>query len=142
MIYFGVKLFPNAFKIVALSQSFTFLGKRFFITDHFDKSNQWADDLKLELYESAQWFFDDKEFKNPKYPALLFQLLKSGNTIYLVNNRRLLEMMKFLYDWQRYIQIRPINIETAYVLASATRFFDEEHLMPVHPNEVHLYLKD
>jgi len=142
MIYFGVKLFPNAFKIVALSQSFAFLGKRFFITDHFDQSKQWTDELKLDGYESAQWFFDDKEFKNPQYPARLFQLLKSGNTIYLVNNRRLNEMTRFLYDWQRYKQIRPLKIETAYVLASATRFFDEQHLMPVHPNEVQWYLND
>jgi len=135
MIYVGVKLFRNGFKIVALSEGFATIGKRYFTIGQFDKLNPWLNSLKLHSDEQARWFFDELEFNHPKYPGMAFQLLNDDNTIYLVNHRKLINVVQFFHEYLVWLQARPIKKEIAFFLASATRIFDEENLKPYYPDE-------
>jgi hypothetical protein len=128
MIYFGVQLLPQAFKIVALSEGFALLDQRCFIVEEYDNIKPWVDSLKNDPQESARWFFDELEFNNPDYPALLFDSLDRDNAIYLVNHRKLANVVQFFYEWiAREFDFAP-KPETAFFLASAIRIFDAEQM--------------
>jgi len=137
MIYFGVQLLPQAFKIVALSQGFALIEEKYFNIEQYDKFKPWIDSVKIDPDEPTKWFFDEKEFNNPDYPAFVFESLDQNNSIFLVNHRKLVNVMQFFYEWivrelDCYFTPKP---ETAFFLASAIRIFDDKHLVPFVPDD-------
>jgi hypothetical protein len=134
MIYFGVQLLPQAFNIVALSEGFARLDQRFFTVEQYDDIEPWSDALKIDPQEPAKWFFDETEFNNPDYPALLFDSLDKGNAISLVNHRKLANVVQFFYEWiAREFDFAP-RPEIAFFLASAIRIFDAEQMKQFIPD--------
>jgi hypothetical protein len=128
MIYFGVQLLPQAFNIVAVSEGFAQLDQRLFTVEQYDDIEPWSQALKIEPQEPAKWFFDESEFNNPDYPALLFDSLDKSNTIYLVNHRILANVVQFFYEWiAREFDFAP-RPETAFFLASAIRIVDAKQM--------------
>jgi hypothetical protein len=134
MIYFGVQLLPQAFNIIVLSEGFALLDQRCFTVDEYDQIQPWSEALKIDPEEPALWFFDETEFNNPDYPALLFESLDQANDIYLVNHRKLVNAVQFCYEWSaREFDFAP-RPEKALFLASAIRIFDAEQLKPFIPD--------
>jgi len=132
MIYLGVKLFPNAFKITALSESFAPLGKQYFSPEQYDKFQLWVDSLKYQPHEPVQCFFDEIEFNNHNYQDILFEFDNNDHDIYLVNHQKLLNLLHFLYEWSACELELPMKPEITFLLASAFRIFDDEYIKPVH----------
>lgn len=134
MIYFGVQLLPQAFNIIALSEGFALLDHRFFTVEQYDNIEPWSDTLKIDPQEPAKWFFDETEFNNPDYPALLFESLNPANDIYLVNHRKLANVVQFFYEWiAREFDFAP-RPETAFFLAATIRIFDAEQIKQFSPD--------
>ena len=133
MIYFGVSLFHNCFKIVALSEGFAPLDENTFHVKQQNKLQQWIASLKIQPTEPAQWFFDELEFNNPDYPSSVFHFNDDYNSIYLVNHRKLLNVVQFFYEWLAREQAFPLMQETAFFLASSIRIFDAKELKPFKP---------
>jgi len=133
MIYFGVHLLPQAFKVVALSQGFALIDDKYFNVEEYDKIKPWIDSIKTDPDEPAKWFFDEKEFNNPDYPGFVFESLDGCNSIFLVNHRKLANMIQFFYECiVQEFYFAPIP-ETAFFLASAIRIFDNvqiKHFFP------------
>ncbi len=136
MIYFGVHLLPQAFKVVALSQGFALIDEKYFSVEQYDNIKPWIESVKINPYESAKWFFDEKEFNTADYPGFVFESLNDWNAIFLVNHRKLVNVMQFFYEWiarefDCYFSPKP---ETAFFLASAIRIFDDKHLIHFTPD--------
>ena len=134
MIYFGVQLLPQAFNIIALSEGFALLDQRLFTVEQYDNIESWSNSLKIDYHEPAKWFFDETEFNNPDYPALLFDSLNSANNIYLVNHRKLANILQFFYEWiacEFDFAPRP---EKAFFLAATIRIFDEQQIKQFVPD--------
>jgi hypothetical protein len=128
MIYFGVHLLPQAFNIIALSEGFALLDQRFFTVEQYDNIQSWSNSLKIDPHEPAKWFFDETEFNNPDYPALLFDSLNPANHIYLVNHRTLANVVQFFYEWiAREFDFAP-RPEKAFFLAATIRIFEAEQI--------------
>lgn len=128
MIYFGVQVLPQAFNIVAVSDGFARLDQRLFTVEQYDNIQPWSHALKIDPKEPAKWFFDETEFNNPDYPALLFDSLDNSNTIYLVNHRILANVVQFFYEWiAREFDFAP-RPENAFFLASAIRIVDAKQM--------------
>jgi hypothetical protein len=134
MIYFGVQLLPQACNIVALSEGFARLDQRFFTVEQYDNIEPWSDALKIDPQEPAKWFFDETEFNNPDYPALLFDSLNPANDIYLVNHRKLANVVQFFYEWiAREFDFAP-RPEQAFFLASTIRIVDANQIKQFIPD--------
>jgi hypothetical protein len=134
MIYFGVQLLPQAFNIIALSEGFALLDQRLFTVEQYDNIESWSNSLKIDYHEPAKWFFDETEFNNPDYPALLFDSLNSANNIYLVNHRKLANILQFFYEWiARDFDFAP-RPEKAFFLAATIRIFDEQQIKQFVPD--------
>jgi hypothetical protein len=134
MIYLGVQLLPQAFNIIALSEGFALLDQRLFTVEQFDNIEPWSNALKIDPHEPAKWFFDETEFNNPDYPALLFDSLNSANNIYLVNHRKLANILQFFYEWiAREFDFAP-RPEKAFFLAATIRIFDEQQIKQFIPD--------
>ena len=134
MIYFGVQLLPQAFNIIALSEGFALLDQRCFNVDEYDIIEPWSNSLKIDPQEPAKWFFDETKFNNPDYPALLFESLNPANDIYLVNHRKLANVVQFFYEWiAREFDFAP-RPETAFFLAATIRLFDNEQIKQFTPD--------
>lgn len=134
MIYFGVQLLPQAFNIIALSEGFALLDQRLFTVEQYDHIESWSNSLKIDPHEPAKWFFDETEFNNPDYPALLFDSLNSANNIYLVNHRKLANILQFFYEWiAREFDFAP-RPEKAFFLAATIRIFDEQQIKQFIPD--------
>ena len=128
MIYFGVQLLPQAFNIIALSEGFALLDQRLFTVEQYDNIEPWSNALKIDPHEPAKWFFDETEFNNPDYPALLFDSLNLANNFYLVNHRKLANILQFFYEWTaREFDFAP-RPEKAFFLAATIRIFDEQQI--------------
>ena len=134
MIYFGVQLLPQAFNIIALSEGFALLDQRCFTVEQYDNIEPWSNSLKIDPHEPAKWFFDETEFNNPDYPALLFDSLNPANDIYLVNHRQLANVVQFFYEWiAREFDFAP-RPEKAFFLAATIRIIDAEQIKQFIPN--------
>ena len=134
MIYFGVQLLPQAFRVVALSQGFALIDERCFNDEQYDQIMPWSDSLKISTDETAQWFFDEKEFNNADYPGFVFESLDECNSIFLVNHRKLVNVIQFFYEWiAREYYFSPIP-ETAFFLASAIRIFEAKQVIQFIPD--------
>lgn len=134
MTYFGVQLLPQAFKIVALSQGFALIDECCFNVEEYDKIKPWINSVKINPYESAKWFFDEKEFNSVDYPGFVFESLDESNSIFLVNHRKLCNAFQFFREWiAREFDFAP-RTEPAFFLASAIRIFDDKHLIHFTPD--------
>jgi hypothetical protein len=134
MIYLGVQLLPQACNIIALSEGFALLDQRLFTVEQYDNIEPWSNALKIDPHEPAKWFFDETEFNNPDYPALLFESLNSANQLYLVNHRKLANILQFFYEWiAREFDFAP-RPEKAFFLAATIRIFDEQQIKQFIPD--------
>lgn len=134
MIYFGVQLLPQAFNIIALSEGFALLDQQCFTVDEYDNIEPWSDALKIDPQEPAKWFFDETEFNNPDYPALLVDSLNPANNIYLVNHRTLANIVQFFYEWiAREFDFAP-RPEQPLFLASTIRIVDANQIKQFIPD--------
>ena len=134
MIYLGVQLLPQAFNIIALSEGFALLDQRCFTVEKYDDVEPWSDTLKIYPHEPAKWFFDEAEFNNPDHPALLFESLNTANQLYLVNHRKLANVIQFFYEWiAREFDFAP-RPEKAFFLASAIRIIDDKQMKQFIPD--------
>jgi hypothetical protein len=130
MIYVGVQLFPDSFRVAALSKGFALLDHHYFSVDEYDKIKPWIDSLKIYPRESTKWFFDEKEFNDTQYAECVFDSLNESNVIYLVKHRPLVNFMQFFYEWiarEFHFATRP---EPEFFLASAKRLFNSKQIKP------------
>lgn len=136
MIYFGVQLLPEAFKVVALSEGFALLDERCFTDKEYDKIKPWVDSVKIDSHESARWFFDEMEFKNYEHGFIL-GFLNQSDSINLINHRKLSNVVQFFRESvSRDFYFTPTP-ETAFFMASAVRLFDNEQIILLdHDTEV------
>ena len=139
MILLGIQLLPNAFKMTALSSNFAPLISGDFAADECCILDTWLEKLKVEAEEPMTWFFDEFEFNDPTLPGKMFQLVDNCHTIYLVNHRKLTELVQLIHDWSGYHcyhQRRtnylatsiPPRAEISFFLASAKKVFNDDHL--------------
>jgi len=139
MIFLGIQLFPNAFKMTALSSNFAPLTSGCFAADNCCILDTQLEKLKLEADEPITWFFDEFEFHDPTLPAKMFQLVDHCHTIYLVNHRKLTELVQLIHDWNGLLfnpkaptnhdaTPSPARPDISFVLASAKKVFDDDHL--------------
>ena len=129
MIYCGVQLYPAAFKIVALSEGFAFIDEQSFANENQDRLMPWIDDLKSDPVEEVKWFFDEFEFKNDKYQGQILNLMKNNQHIFLVNQRKLINLIQFFYEWIALEEMYHMIPGKAFFLASAVRIFNEQELI-------------
>jgi hypothetical protein len=133
MIYFGVQLFRRSFHIACLSSGFIPLAHKHLKYDSWLKLDPWIKSHLRDLSEDSSWFFDESEFNNPGSPAHLFESYDHCDYIYLVNHRKLIEMVRFLEDWKSFCfnqQIRKTtkNLDVPLLLASALKIFDKNDI--------------
>ena len=129
MIYYGIDLHHDSLEIAALSEGFAHLESKYFTCDEFHKLHNWADSFKFKPDEICYWFFDDFEFNKYDHPLSLFPYYDTNNKIYLVNHRKLLNLIQFFYEWsiekeEYYI----LDLNNAFLLASSVRLFDFENM--------------
>jgi len=130
MIYFGVQLYHHSFDIVCASSGFIPLAVKHLKSDSWHKLDPWLKSLLHDLSEDSSWFFDEREFNAPGSMAHLFEGCEHCDYIYLVNHRKIVEMVRFLEDWKSFClnyQIRKItkNLDIPLLLASALKIFDK-----------------
>jgi len=139
MIYLGIQLLPKAFKMTALSSNFAPLASGYFAADDCCILDTRLEQLKLEADEPITWFFDEFEFNDPTLPGKMFQLVDNCNTIYLVNHRKLTDLVQLIHDWNGYhfnpkdptnhdSTPIPARAEISFFLASAKKVFNDGHL--------------
>jgi len=139
MIFLGIQLFPNAFKMTALSSNFALLTNGCFAADNCCILDTQLEKLKLEADEPITWFFDEFEFNDPKLPGKFFQLVDHCKTIYLVNHRKLTDLVQLIHDWNGYqfnpkaatnhnLTRIPARPDISFFLASAKKVFNDDHL--------------
>ena len=127
MIYFGVQLLPQIFKIVALSEGFALLDQQCFYDQEYDKIEPWSNSLKIDPHESAKWFFDEQQFNSHNH-GFIFESFDEYNSIYLVNHRMFANVVQFFYEWiAREFDFAP-RPEKAFFLASAIRILDRQQI--------------
>ena len=124
-------------KVVALSQGFALIDEKYFSVEEYDKIKPWIDSVKINPDESAKWFFDEKEFNTADYPGFVLESLDDCKAIFLVNHRKLVNVLQFFYEWiarefDCYFTPKP---ETAFFLASAIRIFDDKQLIRFIPDD-------
>ena len=132
MLYFGVKLNSNGYKITVLSESFACLDIKYFDAKDFENLYNWADSFKYKDLEKCYWFFDEYNFN--KYAAAASNFTAPGfyldlysSDIYLVNHRKLLNIIQFLYEWAVHTEsYLTLDIDMSFLLASAFRLFDSD----------------
>ena len=130
MIYLGVDLYCSSFTIVALSEGFAFLDKKYF---HFNKHNEfikWIAAIKGEPHEICWWFFDEVEFNKLDDPGSIFPFNEDhhdcSHFVYLINHRKLINFSQFFYEWIIHKHDFLAEVEKAYILASSVRIFEEK----------------
>ena len=138
MLYFGVDLYYESFKIVALSEGFALLGERYFEFKKHDEFQKWTDSLKREPAEICCWFFDEHKFEKLDDPDSIFpwgdEHHDNSNYVYMVNHRKLINFYQFFYQWIIHEHDFFVNVEKAFILASSVRIFDTELIKPLEEN--------
>jgi len=133
MLYFGVTLHDCSLKITVLSESFAHLGTRYF-NDNGNRLHKWIDSFKSNTYEKCFWYFDEVNFENHKdtFSSICFDYYHED--IYLVNHRKLLNIIQFLYEWAVHTEsYLTFDIDHTYILASAIRLFDFDDIKYYNP---------
>ena len=124
MLYFGVNLCDHSFKITVLSESFAHIETRYFNKKE-NQLNKWIDSFKTNISEKCIWYFDEFNFNNHKDTFLTLSFDYYCSDIYLVNHRKLLNIIQFLYEWAVHTEsYLTFDIDHTFILASSTRLFD------------------
>lgn len=127
MIYFGVDLNVYCFKVTALSEGFAFLGTKNFNVKASEEFYIWVDSLKCKDSEKCSWFFENLDFNN--YDTSIFHFNDDCNNIYLVNYHRFRNFIQFCNEWIIHKKAYfALDIDPAYVLASANRLFESSEI--------------
>lgn len=133
MIYFGVDLYPKSFNIVCLTDCYALIDRKYFEFDKLNKFRQWIQECKSEPHEICQWFFDEKKYNDMDDPDSIFHFSDeyhdNSNYVYLVNHRKLINLIQFLYEWiiHEYDFFGEIN--KAFILASSFRIFEQDTIL-------------
>lgn len=128
MLYCGLSLSPSAFTALILSGGFAPLDRRVF---HISEQKpeplfqNWLNSFKQNPQEPCLFFFDESEFEKYPYAHQLFLPITEPDKIYLIDRRKILDMIQFLrtrieVDFAFHLSID----QPEYVLASAVRIFD------------------
>lgn len=129
MIYYGVDLHYDSLEIAALSEGFAHLDSKYFTCDEYHKFYRWADSFKFKPDEISYWFFDEFDFNKSDHLLSLFSYYDENNKIYLVNHRKLLNIIQFFYEWSKeQKEYYLMDINKAFLLASSARLFDFEYM--------------
>ncbi|MDI6794751.1 MAG: hypothetical protein QME81_18105, partial [bacterium] len=112
MLYCGFDLFHSSFRGVILSDGFAFLDHKFFQVEPQSSQScqaiyEWIGFFKKNPQEDCLYFFDEWQFKNREYAHSLFLSLNDPERIYLIEHRKLLDIIQFI---QTRIIILPRNI--------------------------------
>lgn len=128
MIYLGVNILENSFKIVALSEHFQFIGKAVFDFDEVHNIKPWVGQLKTDSHELTKWYFDQLEFMENKFPVDSHQQFDKLHKIYLVNHRKLIEIINFFSMYTLYQFQGTVIPETTFFLAAAEKIIQNEYI--------------
>ncbi len=132
MLYCGVNLSLIRFKITVLSESYAFLETKYFDKEEIDRFYKWMNSFKYNNSEKCCWFFDEYNFYKYSDTAAYFEF--QNGDIYLVNHRRILNIIQFLYEWAVHTEsYLTFDIEDSYLLASAFRIFDQDDVKFLKP---------
>lgn len=132
MLYLGVNLKIKCFKITVLSESYAYLDTRYFDLEDIDRFYKWMNSYKYDNSEKCSWFFDEYNFYKYSDTVSYFELENSD--IYLVNHRKLLNIIQFLYEWAVHTEsYLTFDIEHSYLLASTFRIFDQDNVKYLKP---------
>ena len=118
---------PPAFRTLILSGGFALLdSKSFHLAEgSLNPSFQgWIDSFKQNPLEICLYFFDEYQFKNSSYAHSLFLSLNEAERIYLIEHRKLLDIIQFATSWIAAERDFPLFNPAEYVLASSPRIFD------------------
>lgn len=125
MIYLGVNMINNQFKIVALDDNFNFLAKKAFRFNNAYDVNIWIRMLKTESSELTKWYFDELEFSNKACPKRAIKKFDRLHKIFLVNHRKLIETTSVFECYAAYKFKKIFNVDTTFVLAAAEKIIDD-----------------
>lgn len=127
MLYRGFDLSSTFFRALILSQGFALLDHKFFqIKEQSLNSSlhDWIDSFKYNHRESCLFFFDEWQFKNSRYAHSLFLPTNESDKVYLIEHRKILDIIYFVQTWVTTEYELPLSNEVEYVLASSRRIFD------------------
>ncbi|MBU1456996.1 MAG: hypothetical protein KKD01_19955 [Proteobacteria bacterium] len=134
MLYFGVDFNEHNFKISILTESFAHLDTKVFYFEEKQRYHKWLDSFKDNCREKCSWYFDEFDFINYENSASNFYYDNSYYEIYLVNHRKLLNIIQFLYEWAIHNEsVLTFDIEKSLLLASAIRLFDDDDIKSYTP---------
>ena len=133
MIYFGIHIEQESVEIVALSKQFAVLGKQTMSHD-LREINQWADQFAINDHEKRQWYFDSLQFQ-PHFIRFRLWGQSKSNRFYLVDHRKLNEIVKVFYDYSLVELNHARHNGIAFFLASARRLLPAQFIQKVDPEE-------
>ena len=125
MLYCGIFLHADSFKITILTDGFAHLSTKYFKSEEYETMHQLIGSFQLNNDECCSWFFDEKNFNDKIKCASIFNFNEERQKIYLVNHRKLANMLQFLREWIIETEIILMcEIDTSFILASSIRLFD------------------
>ncbi len=136
MIYCGVQLFVESFQIVALSEAFAIIDQRNFPADQHDNAKPWLESLKTRPDEKVQWFFDEQNISAYKHTAITLTWIMDGNETFVIDHRKLANLMQFFYEWMAQEATFFPAPDQAWILASAVRLFDDSQRRPYYIDDL------
>lgn len=136
MIYLGVDLHDSNFRITVLTESFAHLDTISFYIEEKKRLQQALDSFKYNYCEKCSWFFDELNFNTHENAASTFYFDNNYNEIYLVNHRKLINIIQFLYEWAVHTEsVLTFDINKSLLLASAIRLFDSDDIKSFKPED-------
>jgi hypothetical protein len=132
MIYLGVDISQEQFKIAVLATDFTLIDRRNFRVYRLNKIDPWIDLCKDMFDKNVKWFFDEKQFYRCKI-ARQGTFTAYDNEFYLINHQQLMKITKFIYDYMFQLDcIMPVD--RPFLLASASRVIDDSFIKIFFPD--------
>lgn len=137
MLYIGAVLQDNSLKLTVLSESFAFLGFRYFNDSETRSFYDWLNSHKCNLSETCFWYFDDANFKTHKNILSDFCFDFYCNNVYLVSHRKVANIIQFLYEWALHNEsYLTFDIDESLILASSVRLFDQKEFACYDPDKL------
>ena len=124
MLYLGVNLKIKCFKITVLSESYAFIETKYFDVEEIGRFYKWINSFKYNIHEKCCWFFDEYSFNKYSDTHSYFEF--GNDEVYLVNHRKIINIIQFLYEWAVHTEsYLTFDIEESYLLASTFRIFNQ-----------------
>jgi hypothetical protein len=127
MIYLGVQVEQHKISVVALSSQFAPLGKARFRSRDLAGIVDWVGKLSVNAHERKNWYFDSVQFHSHFIRLHHFGPCYNDG-FYLVDHRKLNEIVKAFYDYSLFEFNRVRQNGIAYFLASARRFMPPQFI--------------